>query len=114
MAGAYGEINSRTDFDRILHEAADIVRRLPAAQRNSTVMQQVGKELEAMRRWSDKGRVPSASERKGIDVGLIAVRELSESTGAAHELAQKLFVLNNYFEDWPSDEEAACDEEDDE
>jgi hypothetical protein len=40
---------------------------------------------------------------------LVAVRELSEATGEEGELVKKLFALNNYFEDWPTDQEAATD-----
>jgi hypothetical protein len=40
-------------------------------------------------------------------VGLIAARELPDAKGVEADLVQKLFALNNYFEDWPTDELAA-------
>ena len=46
-------------------------------------------------------------------MGLIAARELSERTGEVNKFAEKLSSLNNYFEDWPTDEEAASDTDDD-
>jgi len=42
-----------------------------------------------------------------------AARELSDATGEMGDLARKLFALNNYFEDWPTDAEAATASDDD-
>jgi hypothetical protein len=113
MAGVYGEIDSRADYHRVLREAADIARRILAQSPGYSVMQRIDKELDAMNRWTEGGRDPSASERTSIDVGLIAVRELEGATGEAAELADKLSPLNNYFEDWPTDEQAANATDDD-
>jgi hypothetical protein len=113
MAGAYGEINSRVDFQRVLREATDFVRRVLARTPDNPIMKQILKELDAMKRWSENGRTPTAGERKRINVGLIAARELSETTGELNKFAEKLSSLNNYFEDWPTDEEAASDTDDD-
>jgi len=113
MAGEYGEINSRADYDRVLRDATGTVLRLRARNPTDPVLQRVAKQLEAMRRWSDNGRHPTASERRSIDVGLVAAREFSDAPGPIGELANQLFVLNNYFEDWPSDVEAATPSEDD-
>jgi hypothetical protein len=113
MAGVYGEIDSRADYHRVLREAADIARRILARNPGNSTMQRIDKELDGMRRRTEGGRDPSASERASIDVGLIAVRELAEATGEAAELADKLSSLNNYFEDWPTDEQAANATDDD-
>ena len=113
MAGEYGEIDSRADYHRVLGEVANIVTRMLARTPDNAPMQRINKQLAAMKRWTDNGRAPSESERRNIDVGLIAVRELSEPTGEVSDLAQKLFVLNNYFEDWPTDAEAANATDDD-
>jgi hypothetical protein len=107
MAGQYGEIDSRADYHRVLGEAANSVTRMLARTPADAPLQRINKQLAAMKRWTDNGRAPSEGERRNIDVGLIAVRELSEPTGEVSDLAQKLFVLNNYFEDWPTDAEAA-------
>jgi|SRR5580704_7077457 hypothetical protein len=107
MAGEYGEINSRTDYQRVLGEATGIAIGILARTPQNAIMQGIKKQLDAMKRWTDKGRTPSEIERRNIDVGLIAARELSDSTGELANLAQKLFALNNYFEDWPTDAEAA-------
>ncbi len=66
-----------------------------------------------MREWSRDGREPSHEERSRIDLGLIAVRELEGADGEEAQLAEKLSCLNNYFEDWPSDETAASASDDD-
>jgi hypothetical protein len=107
MAGAYGEINSKGDYRRVLGEATDISRRLLKQKPEYPTMQRILKQLDAMKRWTDKGREPTEGERRNIDVGLVAAREFSGEAGELGELAQKLFALNNYFEDWPTDEEAA-------
>ncbi len=113
MAGVYGEIDSRVGYDRVLREATDLVRGILVHTPNNPIMQHINKELEAMRRWTEDGREPSHSERSSIDVGLVAVRELSEATGEVADLADKLSSLNNYFEDWPTDEKAASATDDD-
>jgi hypothetical protein len=113
MAGVYGEINSRADYIRVLRGATVLVRRILARTPDNGIMQRIDKELDAMRRWTENGREPSHSQRSRIDVGLIAARELSEATGEVGELAGKLYALNNYFEDWPTDDEAANATDDD-
>src|SRR5271168_2510065 len=90
MAGVYGEINSKSDYQRVLREASSIVIRVLEGTPNSGIMQGVKKQLEAMKRWTDGGRKPSEIERRNIDVGVVAARELSEATGELSDLAQKL------------------------
>jgi hypothetical protein len=107
MAGLYGEINSKLDYQRVLREATDVVTGILARTPNNAIMRSIHKQLAAMKRWTDSGRKPTEIERRNIDVGLIAARELSDEAGEIGELAKKLFVLNNYFEDWPTDAEAA-------
>ena len=113
MAGEYGEINSRVDYHRVLSEATEIVTRMLARTPSDGPMQRIGKQLAAMKRWTEGGRSPSDNERRNIDVGLIAARELLETTGEASDLTEKLLILNNYFEDWPTDAEtsSATDED---
>jgi hypothetical protein len=110
MAGVYGEINSRADYHRLLRQAAQV-----AVSRNPSdmTMQRIRKQLDAMRLWSDNDREPTENERRSIDVGVIAALELDAATGDAKELANTLYALNNYFEDWPTDEEAARLRDDD-
>jgi len=107
MAGDYGEINSRADFHRVLGEATGIARRLLEGSPGYEVMLRIVTELEAMKQWTEGGRQPTDDERHRIDVGLVAVRELDGAGGEWQELAQKLFALDSYFEDWPTDEQAA-------
>lgn len=107
MAGVYGEINSRADFRRVLGDATAIARRILTKTPDHAVMQRIGKQLDAMKRWTEDGRKPTDNERRNIDVGVVAAREFDAATGEIGELATKLFALNNYFEDWPSDVQAA-------
>jgi hypothetical protein len=114
MAGVYGNIDSRADFDRVLKEARDITRRLLAARPDNQTIEVIDTQLDAMGRWTAAGRDPTKAERETISVGLIAVRELSEIQDAeVQALVPKLYALNNYFEDWPTDDEAANATDDD-
>ena len=107
MAGEYGEINSRVAYHRILGEAMDLVQGILTRRPDDDMMQLIYEELDAMRRWSADGREPSDDERGSINVGLVAARELSGATGDEGKLVPKLLALNHYFEDWPTDQEAA-------
>jgi len=107
MAGDYGEIDSRAHFFRVLGEATDLARRILASSPGYEVMLRIEKELSAMKQWTDDGREPSEEERQSIDVGLVAVRELDGGPYELQQLADKLHVLNAYFEDWPTDLQAA-------
>ena len=107
MAGLYGEINSKLDYQRVLRESTEIVTRILARTPANAIMQGINKQLAAMKRWTDSGRKPTEIERRNIDVGLIAARELSDEAGEIGELGRKLFALNNYFEDWPTDAQAS-------
>jgi hypothetical protein len=107
MAGEYGEIDSRLDYHRVLGESLDIVRRILARAPTDGPMLRINKQLEAMKRWTDGGREPTDNERRNIDVGLVAARELSETTAEISDLTEKLLILNNYFEDWPTDARAS-------
>lgn len=108
MAGLYGRINSRGDFQRVLAEALDTARRGLALEPNSYVTQIAAKQLEAMQAWTANGRAPSEDEQNRIDVSVLAGRELSD-TGRpeTEEWVQQLTELDNYFQAWPTDREAA-------
>jgi hypothetical protein len=108
MGGVFGEIDSRSAFERVLEEAHTLNRSLLEASPDNPVARRIDVELDAMRRFALDGREPTKSERESIQVGLIAVRELdADRDDASGELARKLHVLNNYFEAWPTDAEAA-------
>jgi hypothetical protein len=114
MAGMYGEIDSRKDFERVLKVALSTAKKLLAASRQADTLRPVEAQLEAMQRWSAHGRVPTDDERESIDVGLIAARELENSGDpTVDRFREELQWLNNYFEDWPSDDEAANATDDD-
>ena len=108
MASVYGEINSRRDYHRVLSEALDIAQGILAKQPNYAVMRRIHTELEGMKKSTENSGEPSKSERKSVDVGLIAAREFENAKGELAALADKLYCLNNYFESWPTDEKAAA------
>jgi hypothetical protein len=114
MAGVYGEIDSRADFYRVLQEARAITRRMLQARPDNQPIEVIDTQLDAMERWTANGRDPAKAERDTINIGLVAVRELSEVDAAiVKTLVAKLYALNNYFDDWPTDDEAANAEDDD-
>lgn len=108
MAGVYGRLNSRADFFRVLAEALDTARRGLAIEPRSHMTQIALRQLEAMQAWTANGRTPTADEQNRIDVGVRAGRELSD-TGRpeTEEWVQQLTELDNYFQGWPTDAEAA-------
>jgi hypothetical protein len=114
MAGVYGRLNSRADFHRVLAEAIATARRGLAIEPNSRVTQVAARQLEAMKAWTANGRTPTAVEQTRIDVGVLAGRELSD-TGRpeTEEWVQQLTELDNFFQGWPSDAEAASSTDED-
>jgi hypothetical protein len=113
MGSVYGEINSRADFFRVLGEATDLAARLAAQQPGFAVAQVILKQLQAMKGWTENGREPATEERGRISIGVIALREFENAEGPLRELGDKLSILNNYFDDWPTDEKAASATDDD-
>ncbi|MDQ3367464.1 MAG: hypothetical protein M3680_18750 [Myxococcota bacterium] len=108
MGGVYGILNSRADFFRVLDEARQIASRMLEVQPKNGLIASIATQLAAMQRWSADGRDPLADERKTITIGLLAVRQLdADRQDEAGELARKLTILHNYFDEWPSDEAAA-------
>jgi hypothetical protein len=108
MGGVYGEINSRADFERVLREARTITRRMLGATPSNPTIAVIDAQLDAMERWTAAGVEPTKGERERINVGLIAVRELDdERQDESGELARKLYGLDSYCKEWPTDEQAA-------
>ena len=67
-----------------------------------------------MGRWTTGGGEPIKNDRDTISVGLIAVRELdADRQDQSGELARKLYELDNYFKEWPTDDLAASSATDD-
>ncbi|MBL8719269.1 MAG: hypothetical protein JNL79_25005 [Myxococcales bacterium] len=114
MAGVYGEIDSRADFDRILGEAMAFTGRVLKQNPKNRLVEVIDTELDAMWRWSSGGRAPTEDERKSIDIALLAVREIEPTDDPQVQAwADQLKILNHYFEDWPTDDQAANATDDD-
>jgi hypothetical protein len=114
MAGVYGQIDSRADFQRVLAEAIATGKQLLAQAPKDETIEVIDTELDAVQRWTAGGRTPSDDERKSLDMGLRAVRELEPITDPVmHAWVQKLYALESYFEDWPDDATAASATDDD-
>ena len=101
---AKDDIQSRTEFFEVLAEALEQVKGFKAQAPTYWVWANLEKQLEAMRGWTANGRTPTASERKSIDIGLIAVRELEPTEELEpYRFNQRLHGLNYYFAHWPDD-----------
>lgn len=108
MAGVYGSLNSRADFQRVLAKALDFAQRRDAAFPGEPAVAAIRAQLEAMRDWTKDDRTPTDIERGRIRIGPIVVRELSDTGDAAIEQwVWQLGCLWNYFQTWPTDDEAA-------
>lgn len=114
MAGVYGEIDSRADFDRILHDAIARSKRYVAQTPRWDPIEVIDTQLDAVLRWTSAGRQPTEQERESIDMSLIASRELLPTDDAdMQRFVDELTWLHNYFEDWPTDDAAASATDDD-
>lgn len=108
--GEYGDLDSRAAFRA---RVAELVKTSAAmAKKHADLgdpISAIHEELQAMQRATANGRDPSQDEREGLESGLIAIRELE---GAPDEdvtdLADAIHPVVAFFEDWPTDEEAAA------
>jgi hypothetical protein len=108
MGGVYGEINSRADFHRVLNHATAIAKRLLATNPHDPTIGAIDRQLEAIKQWTMNGRDPTVAERKSLDMGLRATRELSDTGDPTiDEFTDQVQTLHNYVEDWPTDDQAA-------
>lgn len=109
MAGIFGRsINSRTDFFAELERARSLldalVRRIPS----DPTFRSVKEQLEKVADWTENGRLPEISERRGLDMSLRMIREFDTSRDDETLLARNLVSqIHNYFEFWPDDQAAA-------
>jgi hypothetical protein len=111
--GVYGEINSRGDFVRILEEAARISKQLQTRSPRDSTIAAIDAQLDAVRAWTAGDREPPPEARKSLDMGLRAVRELSETGDPiVDKFANRVQSIHNYFEDWPTDEAAKATDDD--
>jgi hypothetical protein len=105
MAGAYGKLNSKSDYYRTLDEALATAEHYIAFG-PSPVIETIKRQLEEMKRWTANGRAPTDDEKDRINVGLIGLRELQDGNPGDKRIERwtsQLSELNNYFEGWPSD-----------
>jgi hypothetical protein len=112
MAGVYGEINSRADFQSVLDKAITDGKALLAKRPGDETIDVIVRQLEAVKIWSANGRTPIKEERETIDMGVRASREL-EGDDDAYAWTRAIYALDAYIEDWPSDEKAANATDDD-
>lgn len=108
MAGVYGSLNSRADFRRALDEAIAFVKSDRAAPSGFPGRTVVEAQLDAMKGWTDGGRDPRPAERGRITLGVVAMREFSDTRDDEIEAWRiKLSELSNFFVTWPDDALAA-------
>ncbi|HEY6878169.1 MAG TPA: immunity protein Tsi6 family protein [Polyangiales bacterium] len=104
----YGQLNSRADFQRVLGEAIDFADQRDVAYPGDPALQVIKAQLEKMREWTENDRVPTDVERGRITVGMVAAREMSDTNDPeVDNWVDKVSVLWNFFEAWPTDAEAS-------
>lgn len=100
-------IHGRADFFAVLDETLALTRDL-LSRGVWAPLASIEKQLEAMKRWTAAGREPTLEERKKVQIGLVAARELEPAeTDAMYAYNQRIYELNGYFKDWLSDAELA-------
>jgi hypothetical protein len=92
-------IDTDREFQTILAETIAIAKGLDARIGGFSLYQNIGRQLEAMRRWTAHDRRWTMEEEKSIDVGLLAVRELDpDPSPEVQDLSSRLCELNYYFD----------------
>jgi hypothetical protein len=112
MAGVYGEIDNRADFDALLNKATSDGKQLLAKRPGDQTIEVIIRQLEAVATWCAGGRTPSEDERESIDIAVRASREF-EGDSETYTWTRALSALDAYIEDWPSDDKAASATDDD-
>lgn len=112
MAGVYGEINSRTDFFNALNGATAAVSGMLKTTPDEETLAAILRQLQAIARWTANGREPTSDERESIDIAVRASREY-EGDARMYGLTRRLYAIDSYFSDWPTDEQAANATDDD-
>jgi hypothetical protein len=111
MAGIYGELASRADFFAMLDQAIDTARWMLATNPGNVIALRIAPQLERMKVCTANGRAPTDDEQEGLTIGLIAARELddprADPVNRVTRWTKQLHSLNNYFEMWPGDDQAA-------
>lgn len=104
----YGDIASRAAFRGRVAEL--VALSVSCASRHPDIpgLAKVRDELLEMQRATSGGRDPTADERADLDAGLIAIRDLA---GAPDDdvarLADAIHPVVAFYEDWPTDDQAA-------
>ena len=112
MAGVYGEINSRADFFNALSDATATVSGMLKSAPGEETLAAILRQLQAIAGWTANGREPKRDERESIDIAVRASREYEGET-RMYGLTRRLYAIDSYFADWPTDERAANATDDD-
>jgi hypothetical protein len=109
MAALFGEeINSRADFFKEVARAKKLANSILNRKPEEVPLKGVVRQLEAIEKWTAKGRTPTRKERKSLDMGYRMHRAYEDwDDRDIGELKDVVTNLANYFEIWPTDEQAA-------
>ncbi len=80
MAGVYGEINNRADFQTVLDKAITDGKALHTTRPGDETIEAIVRQLEAVKAWSANGQIPTEDDRESIDIGVRASREFEGTT----------------------------------
>jgi hypothetical protein len=108
-------VKSRADFFTVLDDTLMETRLIAGPSAIWTPIESILGQLDAMKRWTAHGRVPTGNERRSISITLIAERELQampeDVPEDLFEYVQKLYELSGYFKEWLTDDNAAAPDE---
>lgn len=92
-------ITSRKEFDRVLAEALRIAQHLWSETPEFGPYISISNQLEAISKWTCHGRVPTATERESLNLGLIAVRELeNNSEPTVQDFCNRIYEICDYLD----------------
>jgi hypothetical protein len=103
----YGDIDSRGAFQKKLDAAIAEAARLLGLYAQNPALTSVLEKLRAMKASSER-RDPTEDERRRVDVGVVVVRDLDGWPDPdVAKFGRTVHPLAAFYEDWPTDEEAA-------
>jgi hypothetical protein len=92
------EIMTYGEFAGRLKEASSGVRRLIAQYPEDDMLISISRQLDELGGWTAGGRPPSDEQRRGLTVGILAVRAVED---VDEELAQRIYDLAYFVNHWP-------------
>jgi hypothetical protein len=109
MAGIQRKyVNSRADFFDVLRDTIRRTKDLLKKSPGNTTIDEIDAQLDAIRRWTDRGREPTKDERRSVAIGPRIVREFEPAPNdEIFDWTERLYEVEGYFKDWFTDDQLA-------